>query len=93
MVSDLNQALASINRVLQQSSVTAASFNFKKEADHYRVWFTLLIPRETNIKIIQRLSEVPEIIQVETGSSAGEFAAALPQGPGRAGPGAGGPLR
>ena len=93
VVSDLNQALASINRVLQQSSVTAASFNFKKEADHYRVWFTLLIPRETNIKIIQRLSEVPEIIQVETGSSAGEFAAALPQGPGRAGPGAGGPLR
>src|SRR5436853_2008235 len=93
VVSDLNQALASINRVLQDSSVAAASFNFKKRAGHYRVWFNLLIPRETNIKIIQRLSEVPEIIQVETGSSAGEFAAALPQGPGPAGPRAGGPLR
>src|ERR1051325_2074044 len=69
VVSDLNQALASINRVLQESSVAAASFNFKKRADNYRVWFKLLIPRETNIKIIQRLSEVPEIIQVETGSS------------------------
>ena len=74
VVSDLNQALSSINRVLQESSVAAASFNFKKRADNYRVWFKLVIPRETNIKIIQRLSEVPEIIQVETGSSASDFA-------------------
>jgi putative Mg2+ transporter-C (MgtC) family protein len=82
VVSDLNQALASINRVLQESAVSAASFNFKKRAGHYRVWFDLLIPRETNIKIIQRLSEVPEIIQVETGSSARDLAAALPGEPG-----------
>src|SRR5437867_2957064 len=82
VVTDLNQALASINRVLQESSVAAASFNFKKKAGHYRVWFNLLIPRETNIKIIQRLSEVPEIIQVETGSSARDFAAVLPGEPG-----------
>src|SRR5882762_333330 len=61
VVSDLNQALASINRVLQESSVSVASFNFKKEAGRYQVWFNLLIPRETNIKIIQRLSEIPEI--------------------------------
>jgi putative Mg2+ transporter-C (MgtC) family protein len=74
VVSDLNPALASINRVLQESSVSAASFNFKKRTDNYRVWFKLIIPRETNIKIIQRLSEVPEIIQVETGTSAGDFA-------------------
>src|SRR3989442_13034921 len=52
VVTDLNQALASINKVLQDSSVAAASFNFKKKAGHYRVWFNLLIPRETNIKII-----------------------------------------
>src|SRR5947207_7257659 len=57
VVTDLNQALASINKVLQDSSVAAASFNFKKRAGHYRVWFNLLIPRETNIKIIQRRSE------------------------------------
>ena len=74
VVSDLNQALASINRVLQESSVSAASFNFKKRAENYRVWFTLVIPRDTNIKIIQRLSEVPEIIQVETGASARDLA-------------------
>src|SRR5499426_2086150 len=73
VVTDLNQALASINRVLQDSSVSAASFNFKKKAGHYRVWFTLLIPRETNVRIIQRLSEVPEIIQVETGTTARDF--------------------
>jgi len=69
VVSDLNQALASVNRVLQESSVSAASFNFKKRADNYHVWFNLVIPREKNIKIIQRLSEVPEIIQVESGSA------------------------
>src|SRR2546421_1115459 len=82
VVSNLNQALTSIHRVLQESSVSAASFNFKKRSGHYRVWFNLLIPRETNIKIIQRLSEVPEIIQVETGSSARDFAAVLPGDPG-----------
>jgi len=82
VVTDLNQALASINKVLQDSSVTAASFNFKKKTGHYRVWFNLLIPRETNAKIIQRLSEVPEIIQVETGNNARDFAAVLPGEPG-----------
>src|SRR5215831_3691242 len=79
VVTDLNQALASINRVLQESSVVAASFNFKKKADHYRVSFNLLIPRDTNLKIIQRLSAIPEITQVETGSRAGDFATALPR--------------
>src|SRR5437870_4057119 len=46
VVSDLNQALTSVNRVLQESSVSAASFNFKKRAANYHVWFTLVIPRE-----------------------------------------------
>jgi len=79
VVTDLNQALTSINRVLQESSVAAASFNFKKKAGHYRVWFNLLIPRETNLKIIQRLSAIPEITQVETGSrAAGDYATVLP---------------
>src|SRR5215475_1258997 len=72
VVSDLNQALASIHKVLQANSVTAASFNFNKRTDNYHVWFTLLIPRETNVKIIQRLSEIPEITQVESGTSEGE---------------------
>src|SRR3989442_11812095 len=85
VVSNLNQALTSIHRVLQESSVSAASFNFKKEAGHYQVWFNLLIPRETNIKIIQRLSEVPEIIQVETGT-AHELAAAVSGEPGTGDP-------
>src|SRR5438128_483403 len=87
VVSDLNQALVSINRVLQESSVSAASFNFKKRSGHYRVWFNLLIRRETNIKIIQRLSEVPEIIQVETGTSARDFTAVVPPGEPGADPG------
>jgi putative Mg2+ transporter-C (MgtC) family protein len=77
VVSNLNQALTSIHRVLHETSVSAASFNFKKQAVHYHVWFTLLIPRETNLKILQRLSEIPEIIQVENGSTAVEMAAAV----------------
>jgi putative Mg2+ transporter-C (MgtC) family protein len=76
-VTDLHQALASINKVLEESSVAVASFNFKKEAGRYRVWFNLLIPRETNLKIMQRLSQFPEITQVETGVNPPDF----PTGP------------
>jgi uncharacterized membrane protein YhiD involved in acid resistance len=77
VVSDLNHAVASINRVLQENSVSTASFNFKKRAGHYRVWFSLLVSRDTNMKIIQRLSEVPEITQVETGTR--DFATVQPE--------------
>src|SRR5262245_3717460 len=73
VVTELNQALASINNILQESSVAAASFNFNKKAGHYRVWFTLIVSRDKNLKILQRLSEVPEITQVETDSSVHEF--------------------
>jgi putative Mg2+ transporter-C (MgtC) family protein len=67
-VTDLNQAIASINRVFQENSLSAASFNFKKEAGSYRVWFNLTVPKETNVRILQRLSEIPEITQLETGN-------------------------
>jgi putative Mg2+ transporter-C (MgtC) family protein len=82
VVSDLHQALASINRVLQESEVTAASFNFKKRSGNYHVWFNLVIPRNKNLKIIQRLSEIPEITQVEAGSNPGEAVAAATSGDG-----------
>src|SRR5213595_1588434 len=48
IVTDLNAAIASINKVLQENAVSAVSFNFKKNAGHYSVWFNLLIPRETS---------------------------------------------
>jgi putative Mg2+ transporter-C (MgtC) family protein len=73
VVTDLNQALGSINKVLQESSVPTASFNFKKNVGYYRVWFNLLISRETNLKITQRLSQVPEITQLETGGGPEDF--------------------
>ena len=69
VVSDLHHALESINKVLLESSVSAASFTFKKKADHCRIWFNLLASREANLKIIQQLSAIPEITQVETGSA------------------------
>ena len=73
VVTDLQLALTSINKALQASSVAAVSFNFKKKAGHYSVWFNLLISRDTNLKVMQRLSEIPEITQVETGSSVRDF--------------------
>src|SRR5262245_50659299 len=69
VVTDLNRALASINKVLHESSASAASFSFKREMDHYHVGFNLLASRETNLKIIQQLSAIPEITEVETSSS------------------------
>jgi|SRR5438093_228725 len=72
VVTNLNEALASINKVLKDSSVSAVSFNFKKGTGHYRVWFNLFVDREKNLKIIQGLSEVPEITQVETGTNTHE---------------------
>jgi putative Mg2+ transporter-C (MgtC) family protein len=74
VVTDLNPALASIERILQETSVAAASFNFKKRAGHYRLFFNLLIPRETNLKIIQKLSKIPEITQLETGNNMSDVA-------------------
>jgi putative Mg2+ transporter-C (MgtC) family protein len=71
VVTDLNVALASITKVLEESSVSAASFNFKKRTGHYQVGFNLLVPHDTNLKIFKRLSEVPEITQVETGNAPG----------------------
>jgi len=80
VVTDLQQALASINKVLQACSVSAVSFNFKKRSGNYRVWFNLIIPRETNLKILQGLSAVPEITEVETDSSERDFAGVGPPG-------------
>jgi putative Mg2+ transporter-C (MgtC) family protein len=74
VVTDLHRALESINKVLQASSASAASFSFKRKTDYYHVGFSLLASRETNLKIIQQLSAIPEITEVET-SSAHDFSA------------------
>jgi len=80
VVTDLQQALASINKVLKACSVSAVSFNFKKRSGSFRVWFNLIIARETNLKILQGLSAVPEITDVETESSERDFAGVGPKG-------------
>jgi putative Mg2+ transporter-C (MgtC) family protein len=69
VVTDLHRALASIDKILQESSASAASFTFKRETDHYHVGFNILASRETNLKIIQQLSAIPEITEVDTSSS------------------------
>lgn len=79
IVTNLNQGLMSINEVLKDCSVTAASFNFKKNADNYRVWFDVVIPREKNLTIIEHLSRLPEVIQVETGNAVRDFDRRVPE--------------
>ena len=78
VVTDLSMAIASVNKVLKENSMAAVSFNFKKKAEDYRLWFHLHISHEANLKIIERLSTIPEITQVESGSNTRDFAAALP---------------
>ncbi len=79
IVTNLNQALPSISKVLRDCSVTGASFNFQKQATNYRVGFNLFVPRDTNLKIMEKLSEVPEITKIET-SNSGDLAAATGDG-------------
>src|SRR5438034_11683280 len=50
VVTDLNQALASINKVLQDSSVAAASFNFKKRPDIIASGLTFLFRAKPTLK-------------------------------------------
>ena len=69
VVTDLHQALTSVNKVLQESSASAASFTFKRKLDHYHIGFNILVSHETNVKIVQQLSAIPEITEVETSSS------------------------
>jgi putative Mg2+ transporter-C (MgtC) family protein len=74
VVTDLNKALPAINHVLQESSVPGVvSFNFKKHEKHFRVWFSLKVPAAINLAVTEQLARVPEVIQVETGSSAEDF--------------------
>jgi putative Mg2+ transporter-C (MgtC) family protein len=68
-VSDLDRALSAINTVLHQNSIPPASLNFRRKADHYRVWFNLLTTHDISLQITRRLSEIPEITQLEIGGN------------------------
>jgi putative Mg2+ transporter-C (MgtC) family protein len=80
VVTNLNEAIASINKVLQENAVSEVSINFKRKAEHCRLWFNLLISRETHSKILRQLSEIPEITQVETGSDTTNPRSQMPPG-------------
>jgi len=73
VVTDLNKALSSINQILEEFSVPTSSFNFRKEAEQFRVWFSIAGSRKANLRIIERLSALNHITQVESGSTAKDF--------------------
>jgi putative Mg2+ transporter-C (MgtC) family protein len=73
VVTDLNKALPAITRVLKETSLPAVSFNFKKNAKNFRLRFSLFTTRDKNLTVIERLSQLPEVLQVETGNNAQDF--------------------
>ncbi len=73
VVTDLGSALDSIRNALQELSIISSTFNFRRNSNGVQVWFNLSTSREKNLQIIKRLSHVPEIRQLETGTSAQDF--------------------
>ena len=73
IVTNLGNALKSINEALKSLSVPPANFSFRKSAGHAQVWFNLTVSLKIHQNIIEKLSEIGDITQVETGSFARDF--------------------
>ena len=56
IVEDLGKALPSIKTALEEFSISASTFNFRRISAGYQVWFNLAVSPDKNVKIIQRLS-------------------------------------
>jgi len=77
IATNLDKALSSIKQALEEFSTLTPSFNFQRKDSHYRIWFNVMVSREQNLKIIEKLSHIDEITQVETGSSVQAFIQAV----------------
>src|SRR5262245_34304188 len=66
VATDVTIALASIKTVLREFSLRTSGFSFRRKSNGYHLWFNVPTSRETNLRIIERLSQLPEITQVET---------------------------
>ena len=72
-VTDFDAALSFLKNTLKEMTVSLPSFNFRRNPTNYKIWFNVVASREVNVKIVERLSKSPEIIQLETGTSAQDF--------------------
>jgi len=70
---DVQAAMETIKRTLEESLVSPSGFNFRRDPERYQLWFTVSVSPELNLKIVERLAQHPEIIQLETGVSPGDF--------------------
>jgi len=73
LVSDLNQGLASVNRILGAQRLVAADVSFKKENQNYRVQFHVITTTEGGQHILQGLSQEAAIHEVDSLSHTGEL--------------------
>jgi putative Mg2+ transporter-C (MgtC) family protein len=72
-VTNVETAIAGVKQVLHELAVGTPAFNFRKDPDRHRLWFNLMLSRELNLKIVERLSRSTDIIQLENGVSAADF--------------------
>ena len=69
VVAGVGMALG-IPTILRNASTSFSGLNFRRTSEGFRLWFNLAVSRETNLKIIEGLSGISEIRQVESGDSA-----------------------
>jgi|SRR5579884_4124247 len=72
-LTDIASGMAALTDVLQQMGLSIPAFNFRKNEHEHRLWFSMKVSREINRQILQRLSQRPEILQVENAMSAEDF--------------------
>jgi hypothetical protein len=68
LVSNLNDGLTAVQRILQEHKVGDAHLSFRKEVQNCRVWFQILASRDINHQILTSLSREPVVTEVETGA-------------------------
>jgi putative Mg2+ transporter-C (MgtC) family protein len=66
VVESLNPALDAIHRVLHEAGAAPSDLSFKREGNHYRLWFRTTAPHEINHRILDSLARESGIIEVET---------------------------
>ena len=73
IVTDANVAMSTVKKLLQELAVPPPCFNFRKDHDRHRLWFNATVSRDLNQKIVERLSQSSDVLQVENGMSVQDF--------------------
>jgi putative Mg2+ transporter-C (MgtC) family protein len=72
-VVDVEVAMSTVKKLLEELAVAPPCFNFRKDHVRHRLWFNATVSRDLNQKIVERLSQSPDVVQVENGMSVQDF--------------------